>query len=133
MTDTFSVTGFSILQTRGELHVLVTLLAPLVRVTPIAVSSTHACPLAAPTKRSGSTMAKIATRYIPTSLVCRPPRYWSPIKAGIDLYDFLSQDKGQLPSPRDTLPCSDAAVLTQSYPRAHTAAPATTASTDDAE
>ena len=78
-------------------------------------------------------MAKIATRYIPSSLVYTLPRYWNSIKAGIDLYDFLAQDKGQLPSPRETLPCSDAAVLTQSYPRAHTAAAATTASTDDAE
>lgn len=78
-------------------------------------------------------MARIATRYIPTSLVCRPPRYSNSIKAGIDLYDFLARDKGQLPPPRDTLACSDAAVLTQSYPRAHTAAAATTANTDDAE
>ena len=78
-------------------------------------------------------MAKIVTRYIPTSPVCRPPRYWSPIKAGIDLYDFPAQDKGQLRQPRDTLPCSIAPLLTQSYVRAHTAAPATTASTDDAE
>ena len=133
MTDSFSVTGFSFLQTKGEPHVLATLLAPLGRVTPLAVSSTHACPLAAPTKRSGSTMAKIATRYIPTSLVCTPPPHWNSVEAGIDLYDFLAQDKGQLRSPRDTLPCSDATLLTQSYPRAHTAAPATTASTDHAE
>ncbi len=72
MTDTFSVMGFSILQTKGEPHVLVTPPAPLGCGTPLAMSSTHACPLAAPTKRSANTMARIATRYIPTSLVCRP-------------------------------------------------------------
>ena len=78
-------------------------------------------------------MTKIATRYIPTSPLCTPPRYWNSMEAGVDPYDSLAQDKGQLRWRRDTLPCSDAALLTQSYPRAHTAARATTASTDDAE
>jgi hypothetical protein len=58
-------------------------------------------------------MAKIATRYIPTSLGVQVPHYWNPIRAGIGPYDFPAQDRGQLRWPRDTLPCSVAAVLTQ--------------------